>query len=216
MIAGQAVGHGMEYAAAHVALDATGAVAEHKHDKHAHQKAHQKLQTQSQIFQQPGASQSQLSFYQPGLQTPLPASPIPPASVVSQSGPPPVYQYPLHDQKYEFVPLPTPQNAPVSYQPASHQQNFAQVAGEPHIPMYQPATYTPAQRSDSGFSSVSMLSELESPSVGISVPNLQNTPILPSRDRQYSSGQVQYAPVEVQLQPTSDKLGPKSDEPLHM
>jgi hypothetical protein len=60
-----------------------------------------------------------------------------------------------------------------------------------------------------------MLSELESPSVGISVPNIQNTPILPSRDTQYSSGQVQYAPVEVQLQPTSDKLGPKSDGPLH-
>jgi len=39
MIAGAAVGHGMEYAVAHTALDATGAVLEHGHDEHSKKKA---------------------------------------------------------------------------------------------------------------------------------------------------------------------------------
>jgi hypothetical protein len=216
MIAGQVVGHGMEYAAAHVALDATGAVAEHKHDKHTHKKAHQKLQAQSQIFQQPGASQSQLSIDQAGLQTQLTASPKPPASIGSQPEPSPAYQYPPRDQKYEFVPPSTPQNAYIPYQPTSYQPNLIQAVGQPQIPTYQPATYHPAKRSDSGFSSVSMLSELESPSVETRVSNLQTTSILPSRDTQYFPSQVQYTHAEVQLQPTSDELGLKSDGPHHM
>lgn len=235
MIAGQVVGHGMGYAAAHVALDATGAVAEHKHDKHTHKKAHQKLQTQSQIFQQPGAVQSQVSLNQPGSHMSLPTSPKPPASMVSQPDPPPAYQYPPQDQKYAVVSPLSPPNASISYQPASHQQNSVQTTGEPQIPMYQPASYISAQRTDSGFSSISLptelespsvrasvpylpnastlLSELESPSLGISMPKFQNASTWPSTDTHCSPDQTQYATI---MQPTSEKLGPKSNGPLHM
>jgi len=52
MIAGEVVGHGIEYAASHVALDATGAVIEHGHDEHSKKKADEKLKIQYQNFQQ--------------------------------------------------------------------------------------------------------------------------------------------------------------------
>ena len=52
MIAGAAVGHGMEYAVSHSALDATGAALEHSHDEHSKKKADEKLNIQYQNFQQ--------------------------------------------------------------------------------------------------------------------------------------------------------------------
>jgi hypothetical protein len=51
MIADRVVGHGMEYAASHLPLDATGAVNEQSHGKHTHTKDLQKLQKQYQDFQ---------------------------------------------------------------------------------------------------------------------------------------------------------------------
>jgi hypothetical protein len=217
MIAGQVVGHGMEYAASHAALDATGAALEHTHDKRTHKKAHEKLQGQYQNFQQ-GAVQPQVSFDQSGLQMPIPPSPKPPASIVSQPDGPPAYQNQPQDQKYDFVPPSTPQYAAISYQPASHQQSCIQSAGEPQVPISQPALYISAQQSQSVFSPVFMTSELPaSPVGGTSMPILQNSTGLPNAHSHYSSSQVQYTPVsEVQSQPTSDKLGSKSDRPIHM
>jgi hypothetical protein len=218
MIAGQVVGHGMEYAASHAALDATGAALEHTHDKRTHKKAHQRLQAQYQTFQQQGAVQSPVSINQSGLQMPIPPSPKPPASPISQSDRPLIYQNRPQDQKYEFVPPSTPQYASISYQPASDQQDFIQEAGEPQIPISQPAPYVPVQQSHSGFSPVFMASELPaSPVGGTSVPSLQNAPSLPYAHSQYSPTQVQYTPVsEAQSQSTLDELGSKSDEPIHM
>ncbi len=50
MIAGEAVGKGVEYAVSHAALDATGALIEHKHDEHLKKKGNQKLQAQYENF----------------------------------------------------------------------------------------------------------------------------------------------------------------------
>lgn len=128
-VAGQVVEHGIEYAAAHVALDAGGAVLEHQHGKHHHNKANAKLQAQYENFkiqyarEQAAAQgiQLPLSGYQPGLQipgsvqSPQPASPMSPNGVnvpggANMPGPPP-YQpqgWPgaSQDQKYEHVPIP--------------------------------------------------------------------------------------------------------------
>jgi len=199
MIAGQAVGHGMEYAASHVALDATGAIVEHKHGKHTHQKAHHKLQTQYQYqdYQQSGSLLSQVSPKQ---------SVKPPASPVAQPDLPPAYQFQPQDQNYGPGSPLSPQHAPISYQPASHSQIVLQSAAEPPTSMSQTATYNPAQHPHTGSSPVSMPSELESPSVGTYLPALKN-----------SATQIRYRPVSgVQVQLMSDTLGPKSDESLHM
>ncbi|KAH7382876.1 hypothetical protein BKA64DRAFT_171953 [Cadophora sp. MPI-SDFR-AT-0126] len=149
LIAGEAVGKGAEYAAAHVALDATGAVIEHKHDEHSKHKADQRMNMQYQNFQkqfiQEQAAQGvylhpQPSGYQPGLQNP-------PGQLFQQ--PQPVNQAyqplpPSQDQKYEYVPIPAPHNGTVSYQPASHQQSFVPQGGQPQqnlsqqLPPYSP------------------------------------------------------------------------------
>ncbi|PMD42491.1 hypothetical protein L207DRAFT_581149 [Hyaloscypha variabilis F] len=199
MIAGQAVGHGMEYAASHVALDATGAIVEHKHGKRTHQKAHHKLQTQYQYqdYQQSGSLLSQVSPKQ---------SVKPPASPVAQPDLPPAYQFQPQDQNYGPGSPLSPQHAPISYQPASHSQIVLQSAAEPHTSMSQTATYNPAQHPHTGSSPVSMPSELESPSVGTYLPALKN-----------SATRIRYRPVSgVHVQSMSDTLGPKSDESLHI
>lgn len=155
MIAGEAVGKGAEYAAAHVALDATGAVVEHKHDDHSKKKANQRMKLQYQNFQQQFIKeqaaqgihlqpQSQLPGYQPGQQL------QPPIQMLLQPGnenpglhnyqPPP----PSQDQKYEYVPIPAPQSGAILYQPASHQQTFtpsgpqSQTINYQQLPPYSP------------------------------------------------------------------------------
>lgn len=198
MIAGAAVGHGMEYAVSHAALDATGAVIEHSHDEHSKKKADEKLKIQYQNFQQqyaqeqaklqgtkallnppsalhiippvpqhsrPGtpqpelAPQNQLSDPNPGLQIP---PPIPQHSRPGTPQPDQVSQYQPQlagqDQKYEYVPVPAAHNNSISYQPASHQQQFTQPvtpiqpqaigAFPQHQPIQQPEKYlvtVPAQ-----------------------------------------------------------------------
>jgi hypothetical protein len=218
MIAGEVVGHGVEYAASHVVLDATGAIVEHKHDSRTHQKAHQKLQTQYQTFQPQGAVQSQVSFDQSGLQTLYPPSPKPTSSSGFQADRPPAYQNQPQEQKYEFVPIPPPQYTSTPYQPATHQQSFFQAAGDNKIPVYKPATYIPAQQPSSGVSAVSMLNGLSASSDGgTSVPISQNGPSVSNAEKLCSPSQVQAIPIsQVQSQPTSDTLGPKSDGSLHM
>ena len=182
MIAGAAVGHGVEYAVSHAALDATGAVLEHSHDEHSKKKADEKLKLQYQNFQQQyvqeqansQGAQTQ-SGPQPGLQV------IPPAPQLSQPGtpgqfplspvnnpqpglhiPPPIPQhsrpgtplqgqvpqyqpqFPGQEPKYDYVPIPPAPGTSVSYQPASHQQQFAQPSSAAHpqivspLPLYQP------------------------------------------------------------------------------
>jgi hypothetical protein len=216
MIAGEVVGHGVEYAASHVVLDATGAIVEHKHDSRTHKKAHQKLQTQYQNFQPQGAVQSQVSLNQTGPQTPLPLSSKPPSS--SQADRPPAYQNQPQEQKYEFVPIPPPQYTSIPYQPASHRQNFSQAAGDAQIPAYQPATFIPAQQSPSSFSPVSMPNGLSASSGGgTNVPSFQNAPSVSNAEKPYSPSQVQARPIsQVQSQPTSETLDLKFDESLHM
>ncbi|KAE9369530.1 hypothetical protein N431DRAFT_49787 [Stipitochalara longipes BDJ] len=202
MIAGQVVGHGMEYAASHVALDATGAIVEHKHDKRTHQKAHQKLQTQYQYYQPPESIQSQVSLNQPGLTE----SPKPLVSPVLTPDPPPAYQLQPHEQKYGVVSPSSPQHSSIPCQPASHLESIVQVTTEPQSSMHQQGTYNLAQQPHTGLSPVSMPSELESPSVGTYLSKSQ-----------YSPTQSQFTPIsDIQLPSTSDKLGPKSDGPLHV
>ncbi len=216
MIAGEVVGHGVEYAASHVVLDATGAIVEHKHDSRTHKKAHQKLQTQYQTFQPQGAVQSQVSLNEAGLQTPLPLSSKPPSS--SQADRPPAYQNQPQEPKYEFVPIPPPLYTPTAYQPASHQQSFSQAAGDTQKPVYQPAIYIPAQQPPSSFSPVSILNE--SPAFsggGTNAPGFQNASSVSNTEKPCSPSQVQATTIsQVQSQPTSDTPGPKSDGSLHM
>ncbi|KAH7369784.1 hypothetical protein BKA65DRAFT_487015 [Rhexocercosporidium sp. MPI-PUGE-AT-0058] len=153
LIAGEAVGKGAEYAAAHVVLDATGAVIEHKHDEHSKQKADHRMTVQYQNFQkqfiqeqaaqgiylqpqfpgcQPGQQHpqgQQFQLQQPGNQA---YQPLPPSQ----------------DQKYEYVPVPAPQSGAISYQPASHQQNFVPPGSQPQPNMYQQLPpYSPVQNS---------------------------------------------------------------------
>ncbi|KAG4434935.1 hypothetical protein IFR05_009576 [Cadophora sp. M221] len=152
LIAGEAVGKGAEYAAAHVALDATGAVIEHKHDGHSKKKADHRMTVQYQNFQkqfiQEQAAQGihlqpQLPGYQgqqtpPGQQFQLPQ----PGNQAYQPLPP------SQDQKYEYVPVPPPQNGAIAYQPASHQQNFVPQGSQPPPNMYQQLPpYSPIQNS---------------------------------------------------------------------
>lgn len=217
MIAGEVVGHGVEYAASHVVLDATGAIVEHKHDSRTHKKAHQKLQTQYQTLQPQETVQSQVSFDQIGLETPLPLSSKPPCSSQADR-PPPTYQNQPQEQKYEFVPIPPPLYTSTPYQPSSHQQSFAQAAGATEKPVCQPAIHIPAQKPPSNFSPVSMLNG--SPAFsggGTNVPSFQNAPSVSNTEKPCSPSQVQATPIsQVQSQPTSDAPGPKSDGSLHM
>lgn len=183
MIAGAAVGHGVEYAVSHTALDATGAVLEHSHDEHSKKKADEKLRLQYQNFQQQYIQEqaklqsppSQLTP-QPGLhiippapQHSRPGTPQPGQISQSQLGPnsglqmpPPIPQHsrpgtpqpgqtpqyqpqlPGQDQKYEYVPVPAAHSSPISYQSASHQQQFTQSLAATQapetdkVPQYQP------------------------------------------------------------------------------
>ncbi|KAE8445582.1 hypothetical protein EG329_013215 [Mollisiaceae sp. DMI_Dod_QoI] len=136
-MAGQVVGHGVEYATAHVALDAGGSVIEHQHGKHHKSKADAKLQAQYESFKVQHAqeqtatqgTQFSVAGYQPGLQIPgsiqgpQAASPLTPTGA-NLPGPPPYQpQGPSQDQKYEAVPLPAayimnPQQPAVQHQAA--------------------------------------------------------------------------------------------------
>ncbi|KAK0113768.1 hypothetical protein ONS95_014018 [Cadophora gregata] len=151
MIAGEAVGKGAEYAAAHVALDATGAVVEHKHDEHSKHKANQRMNLQYQNFQkqfiQEQAAQGvylqpQPPDYQPGKEN-APGQPF-------QLPQPGIQTYqplpPSKDQKYEYVPIQPPRSGAVSYQPASHQQAFIPEGGQFGQVIYQQLPpYSPIQ-----------------------------------------------------------------------
>jgi hypothetical protein len=53
IIAGEAVGKGAEYVAAHVILDGAGAAAEHKHDGHLKKKGNRRIQGQAQTQNAP-------------------------------------------------------------------------------------------------------------------------------------------------------------------
>jgi len=215
LIAGAAVGHGAEYAAAHVALDSTGAVLENKHDKHSHKKAHQKLQAQYQSFQKLHGQE----------QVKPPASPRLPSSPVSQNGefPASQTQSSAQDQKQEYIPVPTLQRLP-SYHPASHQQNFIAQTAEPSVPGFQPPSlYSPSQTPRP----LSVISAIIPPyeALGFSLPtsttgvlNTQGPPSVAGPDSQYCpSGPLHCAPVPVTLsQQTLNKLETESDRPIHM
>jgi hypothetical protein len=173
MIAGEAVGKGAEYMVAHAALDGAGATLEHAHDKHSKTKAEDKLQQQYQNFQKQfmeeqaklqGTPVQQLA-YQPGMPMQQPGTPNP--QFMQQNGQPlqnpqylppnaqqqvpsnqPWQQAPAQDQEYEYVPIPAAHNTQIQYQPASHQQQYAQPAAEPQPNAYQqPPQYQPPQQS---------------------------------------------------------------------
>lgn len=152
----QVVGHGLEYATAHVALDAGGTVVEHHHGNSQKLKADQKLQQQYENFkiqytqQQTVVQniQSPVTGYQPGLQIPgstqlpQPTSPLSPTGI-NLPGPPPYQtpyqpQAPPQDYKYELVPVPpsygtkpqqaVPQQQTTTYTAASVQFNGNQAS----------------------------------------------------------------------------------------
>ncbi|CZT42657.1 uncharacterized protein RSE6_02593 [Rhynchosporium secalis] len=149
LIAGEAAGKGAQYTAAQrafpdrfyllgmiveflkqlqsfhiIALDATGAIFEDKHDGHSKKNADQRMTVQYQDFQkqfiQEKAAQGiyiqpKPLGYQPGQQYQLQQ----PVTQTYQPLPP------SQDQEHEYVTVSEPQNCTVSYQPASQQQNFA-------------------------------------------------------------------------------------------
>ncbi len=141
---GAAVGHGVEYAASHAALDGAGAIAEHKHDEHSKKKTDQKLKIQYQRFQQQYIQEQQTMHgippqengYQTPMQQPLPDFKPP----LSQSQPTTPMQYPPQQglpynelrpqaqgqgQKSHYVPIIAAQNSG-AYQPASQGSKYSQ------------------------------------------------------------------------------------------
>jgi len=135
IIAGEVVGHGVEYAVSHAALDATGAVLEHTHDEHSKKKAEHKLQLQYQNFQQQYMQEhAKIQGVQPqvvGMQ---------PGTLVSQPGPQYQTQSPGQDQKYELVPVPTAHGFPVPNQKFADQQQVTLPVTQTQI-AYLPASH---------------------------------------------------------------------------
>ncbi|CZT01343.1 uncharacterized protein RCO7_02036 [Rhynchosporium graminicola] len=149
LIAGEAAGKGAQYTAAQrafpdrfyllgmiveflkqlqsfhiIALDATGAIFEDKHDGHSKKNADQRMtvqyqDSQKQFIQEKAAQgiyiQPKPLGYQPGQQYQLQQ----PVTQTYQPLPP------SQDQKHEYVTVSESQNCTVPYQPASQQQNFA-------------------------------------------------------------------------------------------
>lgn len=137
MIAGEVVGHGVEYAVSHAALDATGAVIEHTHDEHSKKKAEHKLQAQYQNFQQQYIQdEAKIQGVQGQMQ--IATSAAQPYNV--QPGPP-QFQSPIPGQepKYDPVPVPAAHGPPVSYIPPP-QQLMVQPSTQPQI-AFQPASH---------------------------------------------------------------------------
>ncbi|KUJ14636.1 uncharacterized protein LY89DRAFT_686323 [Mollisia scopiformis] len=139
-IAGSAasvVGHGAEYAATYVALDAGGSVLEYQEGKHHHNKANEKLNAQYENFrlqydhEQAAAQSGQipLAGYQPGLQipgsiqSPQSAAPVSP-SAANVPGPPSL----SFAQNYGNVPLPASCNT-TQQQSVVQQQQATLFAG---------------------------------------------------------------------------------------
>jgi hypothetical protein len=154
LIAGEVVGHGVAYAASHAALDSTGAVLEHKHDKHSAQKAEQKLQAQYNNFkiqyaqEQAAAQGVPFGGYQPGMK--IPQAYTPGAVPGQQEAPAYVTQPPSQDQKYGFVQVPGAPQGPVQYQPPPQDQKYQFVPvpapynrSIPYQPQYQPQAIPP-------------------------------------------------------------------------
>lgn len=142
MIAGEAVGKGVEYAMSHAALDGAGAAMEHKHDNHLKKKADKKGKAVQE--QSPGMQvQPQVISYQ--VQTPLPGAQIlhPTVQIQQPEQHFQTTQYqqsqtPVQDQKDIYGAVP-PQHQ-ITYQPALHQQSFSQPANSAQISNLQPAS----------------------------------------------------------------------------
>lgn len=155
MIAGEAVGHGMGYAASHVALDATGAVVEHKHTNHEKTKADQKMNSQYQNFQTQFVQQhaAQGVYLQP--QGEKPNVPVQQQQQIAQAPTQGLatvgvqaYQPlpPSQDQKYEYVPTPAQHNPTISYRPVSYQKFAPPGPQTPTSPYQQLPPYSPLQQ----------------------------------------------------------------------
>lgn len=139
MIAGAAVGHGVEYAVSHTALDATGAVLEHTHDEHSKKKAEHKLQVQYQRFQQQYV-QDQAKIQ--GVQGQVPVDGTQPLfQIVSPGAPQYQAQIPGQEPKYEDVPVPAAHGLSVPYIPQPQKQLKVNQPGlQPQITI-QPQSY---------------------------------------------------------------------------
>jgi hypothetical protein len=138
MIAGEVVGHGVEYAVSHAALDATGAVIEHTHDEHSKKKAEHKLQAQYQRFQQQYV-QEQANIN--GVQGQMPVVGAQPGYHNLQPGMPQYQpQTPGQEPTYEPVPVPVAHGQPVSYIPPPQPQPMIQPVSQPQI-AFQPASH---------------------------------------------------------------------------
>lgn len=159
MLAGAAVGHGIEYAATHSALDATGAVLEHKHDEHSKKKADAKLKQQYQNFQQQYVQeQEKLQTTQASLNPQHGLQVIPPILQQfrpSMPQPNQLPQYPLNNPQpgLQAAP-PIPQHSrpgtPLASQTTQYQPQFqGQDQKYPYLPIppsnssifYQPASH---------------------------------------------------------------------------
>ncbi|KAH8805540.1 hypothetical protein F5884DRAFT_799761 [Xylogone sp. PMI_703] len=161
LIAGEAVGHGVEYAASHVALDATGAVLEHKHDAHKKKKVSEKMKLQYQNFQEqyigeqvaPQMTPSNVGEGVPGQLAPIQAT------VVS----------PIHpeQQNYGYVSPPPAYNSGPPYQPVYYQQPALQPLQPQNttLPLYQPPQSSgilAIHEKSTNYSTINSTSELSS------------------------------------------------------
>jgi hypothetical protein len=149
MIAGAAVGHGMEYAVSHAALDATAAVMEHGQYEHSKKKADEKLKLQYHNFQQQylqeqGQVQGLMPHLnpQPGLQI------IPPAPQHSRPGAPQPGQTQLSNPNPGLqTPPPIPHHSrPETLQPGQIPRYQPQLPGQDQKYKYVPI---PAAQSSS-------------------------------------------------------------------
>jgi hypothetical protein len=125
-VAGQVVGHGVEYATTHVALDAGGSLIEHQHGKLQKIKAEEKLNAQYANFKIQYAHEQVAVQGVQSVQSPVagsiqgyqPASPLSPTGV-NLPGPPPL-QY----QKYESTAIPASYDTRPQQMVTQQQTNF--------------------------------------------------------------------------------------------
>ncbi|RFU31563.1 hypothetical protein B7463_g4789, partial [Scytalidium lignicola] len=132
LIAGEVVGHGVEYAASHAALDATGAVLEHTHDEHKKKKTAEKMKFQYQNFQAQylsGQAGSQESLSKAGEN--LPGQSVDVQTIVAAP-------FQLEQPNYGYIPPPPAYGAGLTYQPAHYQQQPSQQPPQPPITVLPP------------------------------------------------------------------------------